>query len=379
MMESQRAIRDFLRGPWQIKNILTQAQEKGGTVLRDTQKFLGAIAEGDTELQNMIREVELQMGLHNIANSEIREAQAMAFFGEDVEVTDIEIDGQVYRLGDMEIDTTNKPPKSFLTSPEGNYRLEIWLPDIPNNREVIAVRREFAQEKLNIKEAFVPLTQEYKEVQWKLNRLEQLRWVDESKLSAEQLEEKRELEQEENQLTERVEAIKSEMRGLLEEASKLSRDFEAYLKTLQFDNIGIQAQKEKARKTLNFLYEVGFTHIPQSVTDAIIHTLNDSASDRWRLGFDEKVDFANGQIGFDANPGESEEIDFADKESFIAFMSQMISGEQGWLRVTYGESWLLVFMDGDTPIDKAVFETRLQQQVWNINFKFQALKNLWLA
>ena len=66
----------------------------------------------------MIHEVELEMGLHNIANSEVREAQAMAFFGEDIEVTDIEIDGEIYRLGDMEIDASQEPPRSFLVAPE---------------------------------------------------------------------------------------------------------------------------------------------------------------------------------------------------------------------------------------------------------------------
>lgn len=142
----------------------------------------------------MIRELELEMGLHNIANSEVREAQAMAFFGEEVEVTDIEIDGQVYRLGDMEIDASNRPPRSFLTPPEGNYRLEIELPGMPNNAKVLAARREFTQAKLDIREEFTPLAAEYREVQGKLNRLEQLRSVEESELSEDQLEEKRELE-----------------------------------------------------------------------------------------------------------------------------------------------------------------------------------------
>ena len=66
----------------------------------------------------MIHEVELEMGLHNIANSEVREAQAMAFFGEGAQVTDIEIDGETYRLDDMEIDASVQPPRSFLVVPE---------------------------------------------------------------------------------------------------------------------------------------------------------------------------------------------------------------------------------------------------------------------
>ena len=91
------------------------------------------------------------------------------------------------------------------------------------------------------------------------------------------------------------------MRVLLERASNLSRDFEAYLRGLEFDEAGIHAQKERARRTLNFLYEIGFTDIPQAVTDQIVDTLNSNSALAAQFGFNEKIDFANGQIGFDVH------------------------------------------------------------------------------
>lgn len=89
------------------------------------------------------------------------------------------------------------------------------------------------------------------------------------------------------------------MRTLLERASDISREFAIYLRGLEFDNDAIHAQKERARRTLNFLYEIGFTDIPQVVTDQIVDTLNSNSALAHSFGFNEQINFANGQIGFD--------------------------------------------------------------------------------
>lgn len=124
-----------------------------------------------------------------------------------------------------------------------------------------------------------------------------------------------------------METIKSQMRVLLERASNLSRDFETYLSGLEFDTAGIQAQKEKARRTLSFLYDVGFTDIPQVVTDQIIGTLNSNSALAHEFGFNERIDFANGQLGFDTFAGDSGTLDRADMAKFAEFVNRLIGAE----------------------------------------------------
>jgi ABC-type transporter Mla subunit MlaD len=67
MEQVQSEVREFFKtNPGQIRDLLTQARGKSPTILRETQQFLGALAQGDPEFQNIIREIELELELHNI-------------------------------------------------------------------------------------------------------------------------------------------------------------------------------------------------------------------------------------------------------------------------------------------------------------------------
>ncbi len=86
----------------------------------------------------------------------------------------------------------------------------------------------------------------------------------------------------------------------------------------------LEQKDRRIKQTLRFLESIGFTQIPQYISDQIIDTLNSNSGLRAQLGFTEKIDFANGQIGMDRNSGESEEIDLLDQVAFAEFVNRMI-------------------------------------------------------
>ena len=128
------------------------------------------------------------------------------------------------------------------------------------------------------------------------------------------------------------EEIQTRLSELLEtnqtELREAREAYEAELERLEWAYLNaVRKQDEKVQRTLNFLREVGFTLLPQTLTDQLVEKLN---SDSWlarRFGFDEQIDFANGDIGMDSNGGESDEIDNRDKVDFARFMNHALGRE----------------------------------------------------
>lgn len=128
------------------------------------------------------------------------------------------------------------------------------------------------------------------------------------------------------------EEIQTRLSELLEtnqtELREARETYEAELERLEWAYLNaVRKQDEKVQRTLNFLREVGFTLLPQTLTDQLVEKLN---SDSWlarRFGFDEPIDFANGDIGMDSNGGESDEIDNSDKVDFARFMNHALGRE----------------------------------------------------
>ena len=97
------------------------------------------------------------------------------------------------------------------------------------------------------------------------------------------------------------------------------------LLSLRNGYMAVLEQKDKrVKQTLRFLESIGFTQIPRYITDQIIDTMNSNSGLRAQLGFTEKINFENGQIGMDKNSGESGEIDLLDQVAFAQFVNQMI-------------------------------------------------------
>lgn len=83
----------------------------------------------------------------------------------------------------------------------------------------------------------------------------------------------------------------------------------------------LKEKDKKTKETLNFLKSIGFTKIPQWLTDRIIETINIHPK---QYGFQEEINFSQGQLGMDKNVGESWVLDLADKQAFAKFINKMI-------------------------------------------------------
>lgn len=280
MENAQKEVKEFLKtNPWAIRDLLSQAKStRDISVLRQTQQFLGALAQGDPEFQNLIKQAELELGLSNMGNQwEIREAQATAYFGgKKVEVSDIEIDGQTYTLDDLEIDASDVPPRAYVLWEDG-LKLELGLPDLPSDKETLAVRRDFAQTQIELNSRLQEVSGEYKEKQGKLNRLNQLEQAkqDGERLSPEQEQELSSLKQEEKQLKEEVAALKIKIEWIYSEASNASKAFESAMSQLQFDYEKIQKQQETARFSLALMKSFWIEKIGQDRFNQIIEEVKD--------------------------------------------------------------------------------------------------------
>jgi len=58
----------------------------------------------------------------------------------------------------------------------------------------------------------------------------------------------------------------------------------------------LKEKDEKTKETLLFLQSIGFTMIPQSITDALIAMINRSPSLWAEFGMNEKINLSNGGL-----------------------------------------------------------------------------------
>jgi len=86
----------------------------------------------------------------------------------------------------------------------------------------------------------------------------------------------------------------------------------------------LEKRDRKVKKVLKFFESIGFTDIPQYITDQVVETLNSNDSLRAQLWFNEIIDFENGQLWIDNNAWESEDLDLEDRKSFAEFVNKML-------------------------------------------------------
>ncbi len=89
----------------------------------------------------------------------------------------------------------------------------------------------------------------------------------------------------------------------------------------------LEKRDRKTKEVLNFLQDIWVTYIPQHILDPAVNTLNSQPGLRRQVGFTEKIDFANGQLGTDSTlAGESidTKIPLIDKKVFAQIFNKMI-------------------------------------------------------
>jgi len=112
-------------------------------------------------------------------------------------------------------------------------------------------------------------------------------------------------------------------RGTIKEAKK---KYENTLNTLKDAHIIAQKEKDaKTSKTLSFLQSIGFTDIPQSVTDAIISQINNSGTIKQSTKINSgKINLAEGELGFEGVGGGDGIDDINNRINFAKLVNKMI-------------------------------------------------------
>lgn len=117
-------------------------------------------------------------------------------------------------------------------------------------------------------------------------------------------------------------------RAFRENTERLDDAREEYAETLDelrdAHMAALRRKDERVRETLRYFESIGFTQIPQYITDQVVDTLNSNSALRNSLGFSEQIDFENGELGMDHVAGDSEGIDVADRVAFAEFVNSMM-------------------------------------------------------
>ncbi len=127
------------------------------------------------------------------------------------------------------------------------------------------------------------------------------------------------------------EEIQAQLRSSMEThqtAVKEARD--TYQETLLGLRDGYMAlldkKDKKVKDVLRFFESIGFTQIPQYITDQVIETLNSNSALASQLGFNEKIDLSNGELGMNKNSSweNDENLDLQDMKAFAEFVNKML-------------------------------------------------------
>jgi len=248
------------------------------------------------------------------------------------------------------IDQSQIPPARFLSLGDSDYKLETDLPVGEFYEPTVAyekVRQEFSPKAQKTENAITYL----EHVMSQSDIIEQKWTLEAVKKSLKKILGYTLFSELGIQNTDSIEWIRSSIlptlknnlrdyKEKLEKAEKKYKDdldahISAYRKSMEI-------QDKKVKEVLTFLRSIGFTDIPQSITDQIISMLNSSPALRQQLGFNEKIDFADGQLGIDTNIWEWNWLDLNDKVAFAEFVNRMI-----------GVSW----PDGKPPINTAALRS----------------------
>ena len=108
----------------------------------------------------------------------------------------------------------------------------------------------------------------------------------------------------------------------LQEARDEYRDTLLGLRDAHF--AALEKKDKKVKQVLRLFESIGFSMIPQYITDQIVDTLNSSASLRAQVWMNEVIDFSDGKLGFDTVMGEWDVIDLGDKKAFAEFVNKLL-------------------------------------------------------
>lgn len=328
--------------PQLIEDLLLNAKSKSGTTLKGVQKFLWSVAKWNDHLENTIKEFEIEHEISNMSPSEIRDRQMRAYFGGEgnFDVWAVRIDGDTYNFGDMQVDASSKPPQAFVVW-WNDLKLELGLPDLPNDVETRKARREFAQSKIALNEEFQENTEESHDIIGKLQRLQQLEDNKEN-LSTEDAKEYQSLKWQESVLRNRLETLEFDKEKLIVKSAKLSQNFENYLKTLTFDYNEVHEKQDRARFGMALMTSFGIERVGQDRFNQVVaeiqngHIIVDLQSPN---GFDpQKIDIAGGHFWeVRGDPGWE---NF--RENLAMFVNLMYFGNTEWNNATGEPVWLNV-------------------------------------
>jgi hypothetical protein len=163
-----------------------------------------------------------------------------------------------------------------------------------------------------------------------------------------------------------TETLKKEVNDKKQTYQKaLASEMQEYKKTLE-------KKDTKTKEVLAFLQSIGFTDIPQSVTDQIIAMINRNPK---TYGFDEMISFADGNLGIDTVAGESQTLDMQDKVAFAKAVNKMLGFPQS---DTNAPISILALQAGQSSVgDRILFQSQLAASgILNIGGIATALKNL---
>ncbi len=133
-------------------------------------------------------------------------------------------------------------------------------------------------------------------------------------------------------------AIETQSNKLTNEKEKMKDKAQEYLKSLTRKHKKELAEKQEIqKKILDFLHDIWFDRISQSVINTIIENINFAPKKYW---LQKRIDFENGSLGFDTDFW-SRDISEGEKQKFIALFNRMLKWSPDY-PVKYA-NWVITF------------------------------------
>jgi uncharacterized protein with GYD domain len=147
----------------------------------------------------------------------------------------------------------------------------------------------------------------------------------------------------------------------------------------------LKEKDEKTKEVLRFLQSIGFTMIPQYVTDNIINIVNNNSALRAQLGMQEEVDLSNGKLGYNTNTLSNDGLELLDRQAFIGFMNTILTWDPK-IPVEYiNENNILYHIETpsqdlqtEEQAGKSAYQNFVQRMTGDITFESRAKQNLGL-
>ncbi len=237
-----------------LRDILLHAQSLWKTVLDQTREFLRWFAQYDSELWDMIDDIEAQLTLLENSSAQIQDLQIIRFFGDNSDASEIIHNGDILILDDMQVDTSGTSAQAYIVWQDG-LRLPIELPEFPNKQEIQDTQRTYSTQQRELQQTFQQLTRDYQNIIDVENRLIALESL--SERSPEEQEELDELRHQETQREILKTTLESSIADIESEALRITREFEWFLRNINFDQVELEQRKQRVRSSLSFIEDLG--------------------------------------------------------------------------------------------------------------------------